>query len=40
MKKAPKNARDLWEHREVSLIGAGYSGNVPGHGVVLLRVAK
>ena len=40
MKKAPKSARDLWEHREVSLIGAGYSGNVPGHGVVLLRVGK
>jgi alpha-galactosidase len=38
--KAPKNARDLWQHKEIPLEKTGYSGNVPGHGVVLLRISK
>jgi alpha-galactosidase len=40
MKKAPKTARDLWLHKEVRLGKTGYSGNLPGHGVVLLRLAR
>jgi alpha-galactosidase len=40
MKKAPKAARDLWLHREISLVREGYSGNVPAHGVVMLRISK
>ena len=40
IKKAPKTARDLWLHKDVPLGKTGYSGNVPGHGVVLLRIAK
>jgi alpha-galactosidase len=40
IKKAPKTARDLWLHKDVPLGKTGYSGNVPGHGVVLLRLSK
>jgi alpha-galactosidase len=40
IKKAPKNARDLWQHKEIPLERTGYSGNVQGHGVVLLRLSK
>jgi alpha-galactosidase len=40
IKNAPKKGRDLWQHKDVPLAKAGYSGNVPGHGVVLLRVSK
>jgi alpha-galactosidase len=38
--KAPKTVRDLWQHREIPTVKAGYSGNVPAHGVVLLRLSK
>jgi alpha-galactosidase len=37
---APKKARDLWAHKDVTVSGASYSANVPSHGVVMLRVAK
>jgi alpha-galactosidase len=30
--------RDLWKHADVALSGDGYSGQVPAHGVVLLKV--
>ncbi len=36
----PRHARDLWLHREVKLEGFGFAAQVPGHGVVLLRVAE
>jgi alpha-galactosidase len=32
--------RDLWNHQNVEGSGAKYSANVPGHGVVLLRIQK
>jgi len=35
----PGRARDLWAHRDVTLSGAEYAVEVPGHGVVMLRVA-
>lgn len=31
-------ARDLWKHRYVRISGSSYTADVPGHGVVLLRV--
>ncbi len=40
IRKAPKSARDLWLHREVRLGKTGYSGNLPAHGVLLLRLGK
>ena len=36
--KAPAQARDLWSHAGIKLSGSGYTAEVPGHGVVLLRV--
>ena len=38
MTKPPSCIRDLWRHTEQSVTGAEYSAEVPGHGVVLLRV--
>lgn len=35
----PTHVRDLWLHREVKLEGPEFAAQVPGHGVVLLRVA-
>jgi len=35
--KAPKSARDLWSHSDVTISG-DYSATVPAHGVMLLRV--
>ncbi|HUZ47315.1 MAG TPA: glycoside hydrolase family 27 protein [Terriglobia bacterium] len=32
--------RDLWAHRDLGRIKNGYSAEVPGHGVVMLRVSK
>jgi hypothetical protein len=32
-------ARDLWAHSEIKMTGDNYSATVPGHGVLLLRVA-
>jgi alpha-galactosidase len=34
----PAAVRDLWRHEAVAAVAGGYSGNVPGHGVVMLRV--
>ncbi len=36
---APK-VRDLWAHRNLGRIKKGYSAEVPGHGVVMLRVSR
>jgi alpha-galactosidase len=36
----PSCIRDLWRHSEVKGAGPEYSVEVPGHGVVLLRVAR
>ena len=38
MKKTPQRARDLWTFRDIKLHGHAYVAEVPGHGVVLLRV--
>ena len=38
VKLSPKHARDLWEHKDVTMQGAEYKATVPSHGVVLLRV--
>jgi alpha-galactosidase len=35
----PVRARDLWTHQDVNLVGGLRSAVVPGHGVVLLKVA-
>jgi len=35
---APSAVRDLWRHADVAADGRGYSGSVPGHGVILLLV--
>jgi alpha-galactosidase len=35
---APSSVRDLWRHEAVATDAAGYGAEVPGHGVVLLRV--
>jgi alpha-galactosidase len=35
---APASLRDLWSHSAVAPDAGGFSGTVPGHGVVLLRV--
>src|SRR2546423_1346481 len=37
--KTPKKVRDLWAHSDLKVNGADYSATVPGHGVLLLRVA-
>jgi alpha-galactosidase len=36
----PKQARDVWEHKDVSLDGPEFTTTVPSHGVVLLRVGS
>jgi alpha-galactosidase len=36
--KTPSCIRDLWSHTEQKETGPEYSAEVPGHGVVLLRV--
>lgn len=36
----PAHARDLWLHRDVKLEGPEFQAEVPGHGVVLLRVSQ
>lgn len=36
--EVPKQARDVWEHKDVSLDGLEFTATVPGHGVVLLRI--
>jgi alpha-galactosidase len=36
--KAPSRIRDLWQHTEQTGSGAEYAAEVPGHGVVMLRV--
>lgn len=38
--KSPKRARDLWLHRDISLARDGYSANIPGHGVVMLKISR
>ena len=38
LKSAPSHVKDLWSHSEVKLTGPDYSAEVPGHGVVLLRI--
>jgi len=35
---APGTIRDLWRHASVKVEAAGYSGPVPAHGVVMLRL--
>lgn len=42
IKSTPKQVRDVWEQKDVKLAKkiTEYSATVPGHGVVLLRVAK
>ena len=32
--------RDLWAHRDLGRIKDGYSAEVPGHGVIMLRVSE
>ena len=34
----PTNLRDLWTHEDVVAGETGYAGNVPAHGVILLRL--
>jgi alpha-galactosidase len=36
--KPPSRMRDLWRHAELQASGPEYSAEVPGHGVVMLRV--
>jgi alpha-galactosidase len=36
---APVKARDLWAHSDIRMNGDSYLAAVPGHGVLLLRVA-
>jgi len=36
---APKKVRDLWAHSDVKVNKTDYSVNVPGHGVVVLRLS-
>ncbi len=33
-----RNAKDFWMHKDVPVDGEGYTGEVPAHGVVMLRV--
>ena len=34
----PKALRDLWQHRDLEPFADGWSGRIPAHGVVLLKV--
>jgi alpha-galactosidase len=34
----PAKVRDLWRREDLGIFGGGYTGNVPPHGVVLIRV--
>jgi len=36
--RTPSRMRDLWHHTEQKPLGPEYCSEVPGHGVVLLRV--
>ena len=36
--RAPSHIRDLWRHTEEKPLGPEYCSEVPGHGVVLLRI--
>ena len=36
--KAPKEVRDLWEHRSAPNTSASYAASIPAHGVKILRV--
>jgi alpha-galactosidase len=40
IKKNPKKARDLWQHKDIEIGGPEYKATVPMHGVVFLRVGK
>ena len=31
--------RDLWQHKPIAVEGTDYSGTIPGHGVVMMRVS-
>jgi alpha-galactosidase len=33
-------ARDIWQAKDLGKIQGSYTANVPGHGVVLLRLSK
>jgi alpha-galactosidase len=35
-----KKVRDLWAHKDLTAAAAGYTAQVPSHGVLLLRVSK
>jgi alpha-galactosidase len=32
--------RDIWQAKDLGKIQGSYTANVPGHGVVLLRLSK
>jgi len=34
-----KKARDLWSHQDVQFKNGAYSGTVPSHGILMLRVS-
>jgi alpha-galactosidase len=36
----PAAARDLWSHKDLGVLNGDYSANVPGHGVIMLRLSK
>ena len=36
----PKHVRDLWSHADLEVSGDSWTGEVPAHGVALLRVGK
>jgi alpha-galactosidase len=31
-------ARDLWEHKDIGVVRGSYTAEVPGHGVVMVRL--
>ena len=33
-------ARDLWQQKDLGLLGTTYTAKIPGHGVLLLRVSQ
>jgi alpha-galactosidase len=33
-------ARDLWQQKDLGLLGPTFSAKIPGHGVLLLRVSQ
>lgn len=37
--KKVKHARDLWAHKDVKFTDGAYSGEVPSHGILMLRVS-